>query len=242
VPAATVRRVTPNWAERLVRFLTQPVLSSLLMSVGILGILVELRTPGFGIPGALGVASLGLFFWGHWLVRLAGWEELILVAVGLALVAIEMFVVPGFGLAGLVGIASLVGGLGLSLLGSGATASALLAALGRVALSLLLAVAGGALLLRLLPRLPVGRRLVLSAALERAARPLPDSAVARDWLGQRGTALSPLRPAGIVDVGGERLDVVSEGEFIERGAPVVVTRAEGNRLVVRRSPRPAGGA
>ncbi|HZD40741.1 MAG TPA: ATP-dependent Clp protease proteolytic subunit, partial [Terriglobales bacterium] len=75
---AKVRRASPTWAENLVRLLTHPVASSLLITVGILGIILEIRTPGFGIPGLLGIASLALFFWGHWLVQLAGWEELLL--------------------------------------------------------------------------------------------------------------------------------------------------------------------
>jgi membrane-bound serine protease (ClpP class) len=72
---AEVRRASPNWAENLVRFLTHPVVSSLLITVGMLGIIIEMRTPGFGIAGGLGLGSLALFFWGHWLVQLAGWEE-----------------------------------------------------------------------------------------------------------------------------------------------------------------------
>ena len=97
---ADVRRAAPTWAETIVRFLTHPVVSSLLMTIGILGIIVELRTPGFGVPGALGIASLVLFFWGHWLVRLAGWEELLLVGAGLILLAkeVEGQNLPGLGL------------------------------------------------------------------------------------------------------------------------------------------------
>ena len=76
---AEVRRASPNWAENFVRFLTHPVVSSLLMTIGILGIILEIRSPGFGVPGILGSGSLALFFWGHWLVQLAGWEELLLV-------------------------------------------------------------------------------------------------------------------------------------------------------------------
>ena len=72
VAGADVRRVSPNWAENLVRFLTHPVVSSLLITIGMLGIILELRTPGFGLPGGLGVTSLALFFWGHWLVQLVG--------------------------------------------------------------------------------------------------------------------------------------------------------------------------
>jgi membrane-bound serine protease (ClpP class) len=62
---AEVRRVSPNWAENLVRFLTHPVVSSLLITIGMLGIILEIRTPGFGVPGVLGISSIALFFWGH---------------------------------------------------------------------------------------------------------------------------------------------------------------------------------
>ncbi len=231
---AEVRPATQTWAETLVRFLTHPVVSSLLMTVGILGIIVELRTPGFGLPGALGVASLALFFWGHWLVRLAGWEELLLVGTGLLLLAVELFVTPGFGITGVLGLAALVGGLGLSLVGAGATWEVVLTAVGRVAVSLLLAIAASLGFLRLLPRLPFGRRLVLETELTAgegfASAPVTD----RAWFGKRGTAASTLRPAGIADIEGERVDVVSDGEFIDAGESITVVRVDGNRIVVRR--------
>ncbi|MGH7318606.1 MAG: NfeD family protein [Candidatus Rokuibacteriota bacterium] len=231
---AEVRRATQTWAETLVRFLTHPVVSSLLMTIGILGIIVEIRTPGFGVPGTLGLASLALFFWGHWLVRLAGWEELLLVGAGLLLLAVELFITPGFGVIGVLGLVALVSGLGLSLVGAGATWEIVLTAVGRVAVSLLLAIAASLGLLRLLPRLPFGRRLVLKTELTTgegfASAPDTD----RTWLGKRGTAASPLRPAGIASIEGERVDVVSDGEFIEPGELITVVRVDGNRIVVRR--------
>jgi membrane-bound serine protease (ClpP class) len=231
---AEIRRSTQTWAETVVRFLTDPVVSSLLMTIGILGIVVEIRTPGFGVPGALGLASLALFFWGHWLVRLAGWEELLLVGLGVVLLAAEVFVIPGFGIAGVLGLAALLGGLGLSLVGAGATAMAVVEALGRVALSLVLAIVVSLALLRVLPRLPFGRRLVLDTELDveggYASSPEGD----RRWVGKSGTAASPLRPAGLAHLDGERVDVVSDGEFIEAGEPIEVTRVDGNRIVVRR--------
>jgi membrane-bound serine protease (ClpP class) len=234
---AEVRRASPTWAEAMLRFLTHPVVSSLLMTIGILGIIVELRTPGFGVPGAVGIASLALFFWGHWLVRLVGWEELLLVGGGLILLAIELFVTPGFGVMGILGLAALLGGLGLSLVGAGATWAVILGAVGRVAVSLLLAITASLVLLRFLPRLPGGRRLVLETELAAregfASAPEAD----RDWLGKRGTAVSTLRPAGIADIEGQRVDVVSDGEFVEAGAPITVVRVDGNRIVVRRLPR-----
>jgi membrane-bound serine protease (ClpP class) len=231
---AEVRRATPTWAETLVRFLTHPVVSSLLMTIGILGLIVEIRTPGFGVPGSLGVASLALFFWGHWLVRLAGWEELLLVGAGVVLLAIEVFVTPGFGLTGVLGVAALVGGLGLSLVGAGATWTTLVSAIGQVAVSLLLALAVSLVVLRFLPRLPFGRRLILETELTAQAGFASAPAADRAWLGKRGTAASNLRPAGIADIEGERVDVVSDGDFIDAGEQLTVVRVDGNRIVVRR--------
>jgi membrane-bound serine protease (ClpP class) len=231
---AQVKRASPNWAEDLVRFLTNPVVSSLLMTVGMLGIFLEIRTPGFGLPGALGIASLALFFWGHWLVQLAGWEELLLVVSGFVLLVLEIFVIPGFGFAGVLGIGALLAGLSLSLIGGGATWEFVAVAMGRVLISVLLALAASLLLLRFLPRLPFGRQLILDTGLAAgegyASAPESDNR----WLGKHGTAISPLRPAGIAEIDGERVDVVSDGEFIDVGMPIVVTRVDGNRIVVRR--------
>jgi membrane-bound serine protease (ClpP class) len=231
---ADIREAQPTWAETLVRFLTHPIVSSLLMMVGILGIITEIRTPGFGVPGAVGLTSLSLFLWGHWLVQLAGFEELLLIGVGVLLLAVELFVTPGFGIIGFIGLGAIVGGLGLSLVGAGATWAFVVQAAWRVTLSLLLAIGASILLLRFLPRLPFGRRLVLDTELPAdegyASAPEGD----RGWLGKRGTAVSTLRPAGLADLGGERVDVVSDGEFIDAGAPIEVTRVDGNRIVVRR--------
>ena len=231
---AQVKRASPNWAEDLVRFLTNPIVSSLLMTVGMLGIFLEIRTPGFGLPGALGIASLALFFWGHWLVQLAGWEELLLVVSGFVLLVLEIFVIPGFGLAGIAGIGALLAGLSLSLIGGGATWEFIALALGRVLVSVFLALAASLLLLRFFPRLPFGRQLILETGLAAgegyASAPESDNR----WLGKNGTASSPLRPAGIAVIDGERVDVVSDGEFIDVGMPIFVTRVDGNRIVVRR--------
>jgi membrane-bound serine protease (ClpP class) len=229
-----VKRVSPNWAEHFVRFLTNPVVSSLLMTIGLLGIILEIRTPGFGVPGGLGIASLALFFWGHWLVQLAGWEEILLVGSGLALLILEVFVIPGFGLAGVFGIGALLAGLSLSLVGGGATWEFIVQAVGRVIISIILALAASLVMLRVLPRLPFGRRLILETGLPAAGGYASAPAGDSTWLGKSGRAFSPLRPAGIAEIDGERVDVVSDGEFIDSGAPIVVTRVDGNRIVVRR--------
>ena len=230
---AEIRRASPNWAENLVRFLTHPVVSSLLMTIAMVGIVVELRTPGFGVAGGLGIGSLALFFWGHWLVQLAGWEELLLAGIGVILLAAEIFVIPGFGFAGVLGIVAILAGLILSLVGAGDTSEVVLMATGRVVFSLLIALVASLVMLRFLPRLPFGRRLILEAGLPtlQGYGSAPDSD--RRWLGKRGRASSSLRPAGIVEIEGERVDVVSDGELIDAGQFVEVTRVDGNRIVVR---------
>jgi membrane-bound serine protease (ClpP class) len=229
---AAVVRIGETWAESVVRFLTHPVVSSLLMTLALLGILLEIRTPGFGAPGAIGLMCLGLFFWGHWIVQLAGWEELLLIGVGVILIAVEVLVIPGTSVAGFAGVIAMVAGLAMVLVGAGATVPIVIQALGRVALSVLVALVGSVLLLRLLPQLPFGRRLILDTGMTSGLGWVSAPASDHQWLGQSGTATSPLRPAGIAPVGGKRLDVVSDGPFIEAGAPVVVTRVDGNRIVV----------
>jgi len=229
--SAELRHRTPNWAERVVRFFTHPVLSSLLISIAILGILLELRTPGFGAPGVVGLAALALFFWGHAIVRLVGWEEVLLIVLGLALIAVEVFVIPGFSVAGVLGAVALFAGLTMSLFGAGVSVQGVVDALFRVLVSLLLAFAAAVVLLRFLPRLPFGRRLVLASELKST-----ESEGARDSrpvVGRAGVAVSPLRPAGIAQIDGERVDVVSDGAFVESGQRIEVMRVDGNRIVVR---------
>lgn len=232
---AELVRASPNWAENLVRTLTHPVVSSLLITVGVLGLLIEIRTPGFGVPGTVGISSLSLFLWGHWLVQLAGWEELLLVAGGLVFLLLEALFIPGFGVVGALGIVAVLAGFALSMVGAGVTTATMVLAAARVVLSLLAALLASLVLLRLLPHLPFGRRLILAKGLPAAegyaSAPQSDS----HWLGRRGRASSTLRPAGIAEIDGERVDVVSDGELIDAGEPIEVTRVDGNRIVVRRA-------
>jgi len=229
-----LRSFTPNWAEEVVRFLTHPVVSSLLVSVAMLGIFLELRTPGFGAPGVIGLSSLSLYMWGHWLVQLAGWEELLLALLGIFLFALELFVIPGFGIVGILGLLALLGALVMSTLGAGSHSGFVLWAVVRMGFSVALAIVLTALFLKFLPKLPIGRKLILSTALDTSdgfsSAPPSDY----QWLGRTGHAHSTLRPAGIADFQGHRVDVVSDGEFIDAGAPIRVLHVDGNRIVVQR--------
>ncbi|HEY8469113.1 MAG TPA: NfeD family protein [Longimicrobiales bacterium] len=231
---ATVVATEVNWAEAVVRFLTHPLVAPMLLSLGFLGLLIELKTPTFGMAGLAGAISLALFFGSHYLVGLAGREELILLGVGLVLLGAEIFLVPGFGLLGLGGILAVLASVYLSLVGNLATAADFSQAAGALSFTIVLVLVGGWLIVRSLTK---GRGLartgiVLQETLAADAGYL--SAPPRsDLIGAEGVAVTDLRPAGVAQFGEERLDVVSEGVWIPAGTPVRVVRAEGYRHVVR---------
>jgi membrane-bound serine protease (ClpP class) len=236
---ATVERRHTNWAEDIARFLTEPTLSSLLISVGMLGLVIELYTPGFGFAGALGISALGLFFFGHSVVHLAGVEEILLLLLGLVLVGLEIFVIPGFGVAGVAGICCVLASLVLMMLGLPVSVSwetgSLADALGRVSLSFVGTVLLAIVAFRVLPRTARGKQLVLHATLPSpdVAHSPVDSAPAGEAVGTIGVATADLRPVGKARLGEVYVDVISEGEYIPRGTAVQVVRNDGGKLVVR---------
>ena len=231
-------RLQPNWAEAVVRAITHPVVASLLLSVGMLGLLAELLSPGFGIPGAFGITSLALFFGGHYLVGLAGWEEALLIGTGIALLAAELLLIPGFGVAGILGIAALGGGVFMSFLGSYPSPTDMWRAATAVLTSIVFITIGAGVMIALLPGLPIWSRLNLLARLDNTPEPTPppEAQVASPWIGSQGVTLTPLRPAGTGLFQGRRLDIMSEGEYVSANTPVTIVQVEGNRIVVRPAP------
>jgi membrane-bound serine protease (ClpP class) len=247
---AAIVRTSPSWSETLVRIITNPALASLFISIGFLGLFVELTSPGFGVPGIAGIALLALFFWGHFLAGLAGWEGLILVLVGLGLIALEIFVVPGFGVAGILGIGAFLGGLFLSLIGQGAGLPDFTRA-GLILLGSFAIMAVGVwLVIVYLPRGRLFRGLALQTFLaagpglrdEPAPTPVdpPESAEesspragAGSLKGARGYAITELHPSGIAEIDKQRVDVVTEGDFVAPGMEIEVISDEGYRRVVR---------
>lgn len=224
----------PNWAEDVVRFLTGPIISSALISLGLLGLFFEIKSPGWGVPGTLGLLFLALFFGSHYIINLASSIEIILFFIGVGLLLLEIFVIPGFGFAGIAGIISIIAGIYLSLVGAleHVTWSDLGSAAYRLGLALLVTIGGAAILARFGPRTTFWRKLSLQDEQKRDEGYVASKDY-RTYIGKTGIALSPLRPAGLGQFGDERLDVVTEGEFIEKNAPIKIIRVEGYRLVVR---------
>lgn len=231
-PGAPVIEFHLNWAEQIVRFLTDPIVSSILLSIGLLGLIIELRTPGWGVGGTVAVIALALFFGSHYIVRLAGIEEFLLLAAGLVLLALEIFVIPGFGVAGVAGIVLIVVSLFLSLIGSFPSRDAIISAGYTLVWSFVLAIILGLFIMRMVPRSPMFRKLTLEEA-EHARNGYVSSDLYTDLVGKTGHAISTLRPVGKAEIDGRRMDVVTQGEYIPEGAPVVVIQVEGSRIVVK---------
>ncbi len=231
---APVRRHEINWSERLVRFLSHPTVAPFLLSLGFLGLIIEIRSPGLGAPGLVGVLCLTGYFGSHVIVGLAGWNDLLLVGGGVGLMAIEALVIPGFGIFGILGIAAIAGGVFMSMLGGLPTAADLSQASTVVSLTLGIVLVTSWVLLRRLPRSRLIARsgLLLKDATDREHG--FESALRRvDLVGLEGVALTDLRPAGTGLFGDERVDVVADSEFISEGETIRVLSAEGYRCVVR---------
>lgn len=234
---APVIEARTNWAERAVRFFTNPIVAPLLLSLGFLGIVIELKAPGLGLPGAVGAVALALFFGSHFILGLAGIEELMLIGIGLVLIAVELFLLPGFGVAGVLGGLSLGAGFYLSFVSDMATGADYISALGVFSLSVLVVIIGAWALLRRLPR---SRRFSASGILldESTSREAGyiSSTLPAQLVGSTGVAVTDLRPAGAARFGDERIDVVADANWISAGTAVRIVRSEGYRHVVEPVP------
>ncbi|REK59649.1 MAG: serine protease [Thermobacillus sp.] len=221
-----VVHVEPSLAERAARVLTQPGVMLLLLIIGIAGIVIEMLVPGFGVPGVVGLLALVLYFFGQYVAGFAGMESVALFVAGIILLVLELFV-PSYGILGILGGAAIIGGIATAAYDAGDAVTTLLYALGAAAV--LAAVAG-----YIFRRRGVWNKFILRESLTSEEGYLSTEA-RTDLAGKSGTALTPLRPAGVVLIDGERIDAVSEGGFVEPGARVRVVRAEGLRVVVKES-------
>ena len=229
---APVISLDANWAELVVRFLTNPIVSPLLLTLGVLALLAEIKAGAHGLGLIVGMSALGLFFGSSLLLGLAGKEEIILLGLGVIAVAVEVFVLPGFGVAGILGALLVGAAVVLALLGSAPTGGDVVQALAILLTSILITLAVGYAWLRHLPTSQRFGGLILKGANESGQGYV--AALRRpELVGKAGVAVTDLRPAGVATVDGERIDVVTEGEYVGSGDRIEVLRADGYRHVVR---------
>lgn len=221
---AEVIETETTGAEEVARFLTSPIVIPILLSIASLGLIVELYSPGFGVAGTMGLIALVLFFYGHIIAGLAGMEAIVLLLLGIILIIIEFFVAGG--IIGLLGVGSIIGSLFMSGYDVGHMSMS-------IAIAFVVAIIAAVVLFKAIGmERGLFRHIVLR---DRTSTELGYvSSVNRlELIGMEGKTITPLRPAGTAIFDDERIDVVSEGRFIELNEPVKIVQVEGMRVVVR---------
>ncbi|MEC1117359.1 nodulation protein NfeD [Bacillus safensis] len=222
---ASVQYDEVSFAEKVARFLTHPIVIPILLSIASLGLVVELYSPGFGVPGTMGVTALLLFFYGHLVAGFAGYETLFLFLAGIALIILELFL-PG-GIVGVIGLICVVVSLFLAA-----------GSFTEMAISILIATAVSTIAVILLTKV-LGKRMkffkkfILTDSTNKESGYVSNE-TREDLVGQIAVTATALRPSGTIVLGDERIDVVSEGAFIDKDEQVKIVKAEGSRIVVRK--------
>ena len=233
---AKVIDVHTNWAEETVKFLNNPVVSTILIMVGVFGLFAEIKHPGFGLPGIAGIIALLLFFGSSYILDLASILDIILFAAGIILLLLEIFVIPGFGVTGILGIICIIASLFLALIGGGNLpfwdTNQISIAIIQLASALAAALVLLIFLARFLPKSTIFNRLVLSHE-ENSDKGFVSSKPLSELIGKEGKALTTLRPAGMADFNGDKIDVVADGDYVQQGSRLKVLRVEGSKVVVR---------
>jgi membrane-bound serine protease (ClpP class) len=221
---AEVVNVEESFAETLARFITNPVVVPILLSLASLGLVVELYSPGFGVAGSIGLASLLLFFYGHLVAGLAGYETLILFIIGIGLIVAEFFL-PG-GIAGILGLGAVIGSI---LMAGGNVVT--------MGISLLIALTVAIIAMVVFVKVFGKRMNFFNKIILKDSTNTESGYVSNvnrlELIGATGVTKTPLRPSGTVIIDDERIDAVTEGGFIAPNRPVKVVKVEGSRTIVR---------
>ncbi|WP_036718562.1 NfeD family protein [Paenibacillus harenae] len=216
--------VEPSIAENVARWLINPVVMTVLLILGIAGIVIEMLVPGFGVPGIIGILSFGLYFFGHYVAGFAGVESVVLFILGIALLIIEVFV-PSFGILGILGSAALITGVVIA-------ASDPMTAFISFAVAIVAAIVIISIFVRMNKKKGVWNKFILRDKLTTEEGYL-SADVKVSLLGHEGVTLTPLRPSGTVMIGDNRIDVVTSGEFVNVNRKVKVIKAEGTWVIVK---------
>lgn len=235
LPDAELVSLGSNWAEDLVRFISNPIVSSLLIMIGLIGLYTEIKTPGWGLPGTVGLIALALFFGTGYILQIASIIEILLFIIGFGLLIVEIFLIPGFGLFGIAGIIFMVLGLFLGLLSdfkmidwdliSIAIVQLAAAFVGTTTIALIL--------LKFLPKTDMFSKLILKDQVAEKSGYAATLHVS-EIIGAEGTAITDLRPSGTALFNGKRYDVLTEGDYIIHGSKIIVKSVEGSKVVVEK--------
>ena len=223
-----VEKVVPTSSECIARYLTNPTVSTLLFTIAFWCMVIEFYIPGFGIFGIISIVCFVLFFGGHLFAYMAGFEVMIVFVIGLVLLLLEIFVIPGFGITGISGILCLCYSI-IQLYGGFLEA---IYAMGYLLLYTAIAVT---LIYKLAPKIGLFDKFVLKKEMTAESGYVTVAQdTFSDLIGLQGVTLSICRPSGKAKIGTERYDVVSEGDFIEKGEQIMVKKVDGNKIVIKK--------
>ena len=239
VEVAAVVNHRATRAEKVLRFFASPVMQSILMLMMLGGLYFELQTPGVGFAGLMAALGAAAFFAPHYMLGLVESWEIVVFALGVGLIIVEIFVIPGFGIAGVAGVILVFGSLLAALVGNIGfdfpTGESISSAITTLAVTLVLFVILLFSLSRYLPRSERFGQLVLQPELASSAG-YTAAETRDDLVGLEGTTITPLRPTGTVEINGDRFDATSVSDYVAAGVRVVVRSVRGGRIEVRAVP------
>lgn len=210
---------------RLAQFASNLYIAPILLAIGIIGILIELFMPGFGIGGTIGLISLAVYFAGNMLAGNGNFSTVLIFVLGIILLITEA-AMPGFGIAGIGGVLCI--GVSIFLISNSIVTAVL-----SVTVILILTIIAILLLYKFAPKNKYFNRIILNAKLDKN-KGYTSTVDYSKYVNQTGIVTTALRPSGIISIDGELLDVVSEGQFIEKDEIVMVSKVEGRKIVVRK--------
>jgi membrane-bound serine protease (ClpP class) len=228
-----VIEVKETWSELLVRFLTNPSFAPILMSLGMIGVFFEIKSPGFGVPGGLGLLCLSLFFGSHLLVGLANSTEMLILSGGLLMILLEVLVIPGFGVAGISGFLMIAYSFFTMLIGDYPLPEDFNIAIRSMSYSFVLMIALGILSFKALTRSDYYKKFIPVEG-QSSAEGYSVSRGYGNLIGQIGQCVTILRPSGRVEINGKVYQAISAGEFVEVGETVLVSGTEENQIIVKK--------
>jgi membrane-bound serine protease (ClpP class) len=231
----------PSWVDVLVQALAHPAVGVFLLIVGGAALYAELHSPGIGVGAFVATVCFALFFWAHFLGGTAGWLEVVLFVAGICCLLLEVFVIPGFGIFGLGGGALILFSLVLAsqtfvIPRNAYQATEFRNSLLAIAAAMVGIIAAASTINRWLPHTPfLGQMVLHPPSGEEAAAIRYSEALAHfeALVGMQGKTTTPLMPGGKARFGKDLVDVVTDGEFVDRDALVEVVDAQGSRVVVR---------
>ena len=234
-------RIEESWSETFVRLIGG--IAPYLLMIGLAALYMEIKAPGFGVPGIIGIICLALVFLNQYIVGLADYTELLLLILGIILLGFELFVIPGFGIAGIAGLLFIAAGAILALQDfvipdpsfpwqAELLVKNIVHVLGAFFMAIILALLG---LRYILPRLSL---IIGGPYLDTTLKDSHADSVEAGGanVGDLGIAMTFLRPSGKIKIKNEIFDVITDGEFIEKGTPVKISEIKGNRIIVSRKP------